>query len=144
MDRDAIEALLPHRDPFLLVDRVLELDAGTRAVGELDVREDAFWVPGHFPGHPVLPGVLIAEALAQTAALAYLTGHPERQDDIVYLVGFDKVRFRRPVRPGETLRLEATLERERRRLCSFRVAATVEGERTAEGSLLASVAPAAG
>ena len=73
LDRAAIEAIIPHRAPFLLVDRIIEMEEGKSAVGELDVRDDAFWVPGHFPQYAVMPGVLIVEALAQVGAVALLS-----------------------------------------------------------------------
>lgn len=107
MDRTWIESLLPHRDPMLLVDRVIEIEPGVQAVAVHEVRADAFWCRGHFPGEPIMPGVLIAEALAQTAALVHLAASTEDRGQPVYLVGMDKMRFRRPVRPGDTLTLHA-------------------------------------
>ena len=142
LDRAAIEALLPHRDPFLLVDRVVELVAGERAVAEHDVTDQAFWVPGHFPAEAVMPGVLIAEAMAQTAALAYLAQvepGPDGAVGAIYLVGYDKLRFRRPVRPGCVLRLEARLQGVRRRMATFDADAFVDDQRVANGTLIATV-----
>ena len=137
-----IEAVLPHRAPFLFVDCVTELDAGQSATGFHDVRDDAFWVQGHFPGRPVMPGVLIAEALAQVAALAAMTGDGELAGQAVFLVGYDKLRFRSPVRPGDRLVLHASLERHRRGVVTFSARAEVEGRRVADGSLMAVLAPA--
>ncbi len=137
--RERIAELLPHRDPFLFVDRLVEHEPGVSAVGEHDVEPDAFWVPGHFPERAVMPGVLIAETMAQVAALVFLTANTERAGATVYLVGYDKLRFRRPVEPGQTLRVTATLARARRRMWVFDVEATVEGERVASGSLMATV-----
>lgn len=139
MDRSEIEGLLPHRAPFLWVDRLIELEPGKRAVGVHDVRDDAFWIPGHFPGNPVLPGVLVAEALAQVAALAYLTGNRDLAGRDVFLVGMDKVRFRRPVRPGESLRLEATVTDVRHGMLRCEGEARVGDERVANGSFLATL-----
>lgn len=135
---DEIRALLPHRPPLLLVDRVLALQAGVSAEAEHDVRADAFWVVGHFPGEPILPGVLIAEAMAQTAAIAALSAESEGQG-AVYLVGYDKLRFRRPVRPGDTLRMRAEHVETRRRMATFTVEAFVGDDRVASGTLLATL-----
>ena len=105
LDKRQIEAIIPHRDPFLLIDRVLELVPGRRAVAERDLtgEEDVF--RGHFPGYPVFPGVLQVEALAQTGAVALLA-LPENRGKIALFAGIEKVRFRRQVVPGDTLRLE--------------------------------------
>jgi 3-hydroxyacyl-[acyl-carrier-protein] dehydratase len=105
LDKTQIEAILPHRDPFLLIDRVLELEPGERAVAEktLTGEEDVF--RGHFPGYPVYPGVLQVESMAQTGAVALLS-LPENRGKIVLFAGIEKVRFRRQVRPGDTLRFE--------------------------------------
>jgi 3-hydroxyacyl-[acyl-carrier-protein] dehydratase len=139
MDRDEILELLPHRDPFLMVDRLIEVDPGQRAVGTKAVRADEDWARGHFPGNPIFPGVLITEALAQVAALVFLAAHRDRAGSTVYLVGVDKIRFRRPVRPGEELRLEVTVTGQKRRIWMFDGRATVDGERVADGSFLATV-----
>jgi 3-hydroxyacyl-[acyl-carrier-protein] dehydratase len=112
LDRTYIETILPHRDPFLLLDRVVEVVPGEHAIAEKDIlaTDDVF--RGHFPGYPVFPGVLQLEALAQTGALAILS-QPEAQGKIVLFAGVDNVRFRRPVVPGETLRLETRLTERR-------------------------------
>jgi 3-hydroxyacyl-[acyl-carrier-protein] dehydratase len=135
LDRAAIEAILPHRDPFLLVDRVLEFEPGVSAVGELDVRETAFWVPGHFPQYAVMPGVLIVEALAQTGAVALLS-LAENQGKLAFFGGIDKVRFKRQVVPGETLRLECTITKRRGPIGFGEAKATVDGELAASGELM--------
>lgn len=112
LDRMQIEAILPHRDPFLFLDRVIELVPGEYAVAEKDLlpTEDVF--RGHFPGHPVFPGVLQLEALAQTGALAVLC-QPENQGKIILFGRADEVKFRRAVAPGETLRFEMRITRSR-------------------------------
>ena len=112
LDRTQIEAILPHRDPFLFLDRVIELVPGEYAVAEKDLlpTEDVF--RGHFPGHPVFPGVLQLEALAQTGALAVLS-QPESRGKIILFGRADEVKFRREVRPGDTLRFELRVTRGR-------------------------------
>ena len=139
MDTAEIQRWLPHRHPFLMVDRIVSIEPGVRATGEKDVGGDEFWVQGHFPGNPVLPGVLITEALAQVAAIVAITAHPDLVGQPVYLVGTDKMRFRRIVRPGEVLRLEVSVTDKRRRMWFFDAKATVNGERTADGSFLATI-----
>lgn len=140
MDLDEIKALLPHRPPMLMVDRVVEIEPGVRAVGVKQVRADEPWCAGHFPGDPIMPGVLIAEALAQVAALIHLSAHRDQAGQSVYLVGMDKMRFRRPVRPGDELVLEAIKTGEKRRIATFDATATVRGERVASGSFMATLA----
>lgn len=135
LDRAAIEQIIPHRDPFLLIDRVLELDSGTSAVGELDVQETAFWVPGHFPGYAVMPGVLIVEALAQCGAVALLS-LPDNQGKLAFFAGIDKVRFKRQVVPGETLRLECVITKMRGPIGFGEARASVDGELACSGELM--------
>ncbi|HHW92768.1 MAG TPA: 3-hydroxyacyl-ACP dehydratase FabZ [Firmicutes bacterium] len=129
-----IQAVLPHRYPFLLVDRILEVEGGRRAVGLKNVTSNEPFFQGHFPGHPIMPGVLIVEALAQVAAFAVL-GMDEAGDKLGYFTGIDKFRFRRPVIPGDQLRLEVELLRLRSSMGKARVRATVEGEVAAEGEI---------
>jgi 3-hydroxyacyl-[acyl-carrier-protein] dehydratase len=135
LDRTAIEAVIPHRDPFLLVDRILESVPGVSAIGELDVRDTAFWVPGHFPDYAVMPGVLIVEALAQTGAFAMLS-LPENQGKIAFFGGIDKVRFKRQVVPGDTLRLECTITKTRGPIGFGEAKASVNGELAVSGELM--------
>jgi 3-hydroxyacyl-[acyl-carrier-protein] dehydratase len=141
LDRTAIEAIIPHRAPFLLVDRIIELEAGKSAVGELDVRADAFWVPGHFPQYAVMPGVLIVEALAQVGAVALLS-MAEFSGKLAFFAGIDGVRFKRQVRPGDTLRLTVALEAMRRGIGKGQATATVDGKTAARGELLFAVGDA--
>jgi 3-hydroxyacyl-[acyl-carrier-protein] dehydratase len=112
LDRTQIEAILPHREPFLLLDRVVELVPGEYAIAEKDILASDDVFRGHFPGYPVFPAVLQLEALAQTGAVALLS-LPEVQGKIVLFAGVDAVRFRRPVIPGDTLRLETRLTQRR-------------------------------
>jgi 3-hydroxyacyl-[acyl-carrier-protein] dehydratase len=135
LDRDAIMAIIPHRDPFLLVDRILELEPGVRAVGELEVRPDAFWVPGHFPGYPVMPGVLIVEAMAQVGAVALLSLE-ENSGKLAFFAGIDKVRFKRQVVPGDTLQMEIAITKARASIGFGEATARVGGEVACAGTLM--------
>lgn len=135
LDRAGIEAIIPHRDPFLLIDRVEEYVPGTSAVGTLDVTKDMFWVPGHFPEYAVMPGVLIVEALAQAGAVALLS-LPDNRGKIAFFAGIDKVRFKRQVVPGDTLRLECTITRSRGPIGWGEGTATVDGELVCSGELM--------
>ena len=135
LDRTAIEAIIPHRAPFLLVDRVLEFEPGVSAIGELDVREEAFWVPGHFPEYAVMPGVLIVEALAQVGAVALLS-LPENQGKLAFFGGIDKVRFKRQVVPGETVRLECAITKMRGPIGFGEAKASVDGQLACSGELM--------
>src|SRR6186713_754118 len=141
LDHMDVRRLLPHRYPFLLVDRVLECHSGQsiRALKNVTVNEPFF--PGHFPARPVLPGVIILEALAQTAGiLAFVTAgvYPDEQRQL-YFVGIDKARFRRPVVPGDQLVLKATLERSMRGIWKFSTVAEVDGEEATSAEMM--VAP---
>ena len=132
MDIHEILRLLPHRYPIILVDRVLELEPGKRitALKNVSVNEPVFM--GHFPHYPVMPGVLIIEALAQTAATLVLHEVPERNERLVYFTGIDEARFRRPVGPGDVLRLEIDVLQLRPRAAKMRAVAKVGTEVAAE------------
>ena len=137
LDITRIIELLPHRYPFLLVDRILEVEGGRRVVGIKNVTMNEPFFPGHFPGNPVMPGVLIIEAMAQTGAVMLIADHEEDMSGkYVYLAGVDKARFRRPVVPGDQLRLELTVQTLRRRHCKMVGRATVDGKLVAEAELL--------
>lgn len=135
---EEILAILPHRPPFLLVDRILELEEGVRAVGIKNVTMNEPFFVGHFPGRPIMPGVLIVEALAQVGAVALLQ-QPEHTGKLVYFAGIDAVRFKQPVVPGDTLRLDVTLEKVRRRIGKGHGRATVADKLVAEGDLMFAV-----
>jgi len=112
LGRREIEQILPHREPFLLIDEVLELTPGIGAVARKHVREDEWYLAGHFPGRPVMPGVLIVEALAQTGAVAVLS-EEENRGRLALFAGIDDCRFKRMVAPGDTLELRCELEQVR-------------------------------
>ena len=138
MNINEIMRYLPHRYPFLLVDRVLDYTPGDtiKAIKNVTMNEEFF--KGHFPGHPVMPGVLIIEAMAQAAALlTFKTENIEPRGHVVtYFIGIDKARFRNPVFPGDQLILEAKLLRQSSRIWKYETFATVNGKRAAEAILL--------
>jgi 3-hydroxyacyl-[acyl-carrier-protein] dehydratase len=129
-----IMQILPHRYPFLLVDRILELEPGKRAVGIKNVTANEPQFTGHFPGRPIMPGVLMVEALAQTAGVAVLS-LDEYRGKMGLFAGIDDCRFRRLVQPGDTLRLEVTVEKLRGMFGRVRAVASVDGEVAVEGTL---------
>ena len=130
-----IQKIIPHRFPFLLVDKIIEIEWGKRAVGIKNVTANEPFFQGHFPSYPVMPGVLIVEAIAQVGAVAVL-GMPEYKGKLAYFAGIDEVRFKRPVVPGDTLRLEVTLTRLRGPIGQGTGEATVDGELACRGSFM--------
>ena len=138
MDVNEIRKYLPHRYPFLLVDRVVELTPGESIVAYKNVTINEPFFNGHFPDHPVMPGVLIQEAMAQAAGiLGFKTMDKTPQDgSIYYFVGSDKLRFKRPVVPGDQLQLEARIVSEKRGIWKFDVRATVNGELASSATIL--------
>ncbi len=129
---DEIEAIIPHRYPFLLLDRVIEIEEGKRGVALKNVTANEWFFEGHFPGRKVMPGVLIVEALAQVAAVTMLKGVGAGGKSPLF-GGIENMRFRRPVVPGDTLRLEFTLDKQRGPIGKGSVRATVDGQLAAEG-----------
>jgi len=130
--------LLPHAYPFLLVDRILDMEVGKRIVGIKNVTYNEPFFVGHFPGRPIMPGVLIVEALAQTAGILAFKSVPEEDPKKpVYFLGIDHVRFRKPVIPGDQLRLELEVTRHRQSIWGFKGKAYVEDKVVAEADLLA-------
>lgn len=141
MDIQEIQALLPHRYPFLLVDRVMEYTVGQKLIAYKNVSANEPFFEGHFPGHPVMPGVLILEALAQAAALlAYKTAQFNPKSHVVYLMSIDGAKFRKPVVPGDRLVLTCEVLRVKGDIWKQRGTATVDGAVVAEGEFLATLA----
>jgi len=136
LDIGMIRRLLPHRYPMLLVDRIIELDPGKSIVGLKNVTANEQFFQGHFPGAPVMPGVLIVEAMAQCAAVLFLRDIPERDTKLFLFGGVDKARFRKPVVPGDQLRLECEVLQRRANTVKLRGVAKVEGAVVAEAELL--------
>jgi 3-hydroxyacyl-[acyl-carrier-protein] dehydratase len=139
LGRREIEEILPHRDPFLLLDEVTELEPGVRVVARKRVREDEWYLAGHFPGRPIMPGVLMVEAMAQTGAVAVLADEANR-GKLALFAGIDNVRFKRIVEPGDELELTCELERMRGPVGRGKATATVGGELAARGTLTFAVA----
>lgn len=136
MDIGKVLSLLPHRYPFLLVDRVLECEPGVRLVGIKNITANEPQFTGHFPAKPVMPGVLIIEALAQATGLLAMETVPPQDDAIYYLVGIDKARFKRPVVPGDQLRLEVQVIKRRREIWVFDCQASVDGNVVASAEIM--------
>jgi len=135
LDIDAIREILPHRYPFLLVDRIEELET-ERVVGIKNVTVNEPFFAGHFPDYPVMPGVLIIEAMAQVAGVLVLSGIPDRKSKLVLLAGVDGAKFRKPVRPGDQLRMEMKILRSRASMAKVSGVATVDGAIVAEAEML--------
>ena len=132
--REAIESIIPHRPPFLLVDEVLELEPGRRVRGRFTVPADGWWFPGHFPGRPVMPGVLTVEAIAQCGAVAVLSDEANH-GKIPFFAGIDDCRFKRMVEPGDVLDLECEFLRVRGPIAKGQGRAGVGGEVAVEAML---------
>ncbi len=135
MDTEDIQEILPHRYPFLLVDKIVEIEVGKWARGVKNVSANEAYFQGHFPGNPIMPGVLVIEALAQLGA-AVILGIPENRGKIALFAGMDKVRFKRVVKPGDVLDLEIELGRMRGRFGKSQAKATVDGQLVTTAELL--------
>jgi 3-hydroxyacyl-[acyl-carrier-protein] dehydratase len=139
MNIDAILKMLPHRYPFLLIDRVLELEAGTKVVALKNVSINEPFFQGHFPGVPVFPGVLVIEAVAQACGIVALSANPDMSGRVVYLAAVDGFRFRKPVIPGDQLRITVEKIAEKRSIWKFQALVEVDGKKVAEGELMATI-----
>ena len=135
LDNDAIREILPHRYPFLLVDSILELEA-ERIVGIKNVTYNEPFMMGHFPDFPVMPGVLVIEAMAQVAGVLVLKNIPDRHNKLVLLASVEEAKFRRPVRPGDTLRIEMMVGRRKATVAKMFGKATVNGVVVAEAQVM--------
>jgi 3-hydroxyacyl-[acyl-carrier-protein] dehydratase len=142
MDVEAIQKVLPHRPPFLLVDRVVEHEKGKRLLAWKSVTMNEPFFVGHFPGHPVMPGVLILEAMAQAAALVAMLALPpeEISKKVTYLMGIDSARFRRPVVPGDRLELDVQVVKQKGAVWKMAGRALVDGQVAAEAEYMAMLA----
>ncbi|HXJ16560.1 MAG TPA: 3-hydroxyacyl-ACP dehydratase FabZ [Candidatus Polarisedimenticolia bacterium] len=136
LDVNDIQRILPHRYPFLLIDGIEEMERWKRIVGIKNVTINEHYFQGHFPGKPIMPGVLIIESMAQTGGLLLLQEVPDREKKILYFVAIDGARFRRPVVPGDQLRLEMNVLAWRNGFCKLEGRATVQGELAAEATLM--------
>ena len=139
LDSQAIQELLPHRYPFLLVDRIIELVPRERIVGIKQVSINEPFFQGHFPGHPIMPGVLIIEAMAQVGGMLLMGSFEEPESKVVYFMSLDNVKFRRPVKPGDQIRFEIEIVQIRGAVCKMRGVGKVEGEVVAEADMAAMV-----
>ncbi len=148
LEADAIEAIIPHRYPFLLVDRIVEMEPGKSAVGLKSVTANEWFFQGHFPGKKIMPGVLIVEAMAQVAAVALMQGlidaGGDTGDKLPLFGGIESMRFRKPVVPGDQLRMEFELEKMRGPVGKGRVKATVDGKVAADGTIMFALANPSG
>ena len=142
LDVNEIMKNLPHRYPFLLVDRVKELEVNKRIVAIKNVTINEPFFQGHFPGHPIMPGVLIIEAMAQVGGILAYRSQPDTEGKVVYFMGIDKAKFRRPVVPGDTLEFVLEVIKQRRNIWVFKAEAFVDGERAAEAEIKATLADA--
>ncbi len=135
MKRDEIQSILPHRPPFLFVDEVVEV-SDTRIVAKRDIRADEYFFSGHFPNEPIMPGVLIVEALAQTGGVMLLRKH---KGAIPLFMGIERARFRKMVRPGDTLAMEVELLQERGSIVKISGVAKVKAEVVCEATIMAGI-----
>jgi len=135
-----IQEVLPHRYPFLLVDRILEMEMGKRVVGLKNVSINEPFFTGHFPGHPIMPGVLILEAMAQVGGFLLMRSFGVKgEKKVLYFTGIDGARFRRPVVPGDQIRFEVEILQTRRQICRLKGVALVDGTLAAEAEMSAVV-----
>lgn len=139
LDMKEILAILPHRYPFLLVDRIIEMETNARAVGIKNVSFNEPFFTGHFPGNPIMPGVLIVEGMAQVGAALLLSSIPDRKDKLIFFTGIDKCRFRKVVVPGDQIRYELKVLRLKSFVCRMWGEAYVDGQLAAEAEILSAM-----
>jgi beta-hydroxyacyl-ACP dehydratase FabZ len=139
IDIDEIQNILPHRYPFLLVDRIIEIDPGKKIVGIKNVTFNEPFFPGHFPGKPIMPGVLIIEAMAQVGGILLLSEVEDRENKLVYFAGIDEARFRKPVTPGDQIRFEVEVLRRKASTAKLRGKALVGGEVVCDAVVLSAM-----
>jgi beta-hydroxyacyl-ACP dehydratase FabZ len=139
VDAGQIMQYLPHRFPMLLVDRIVEVESGKRIVGIKNVTINEPFFQGHFPGHPIMPGVLIIEAMGQVGGLLLMDSVQKPEDYVVYFMGLDNVKWRRPVVPGDQIVFELEMVQFRRHVCKMKGRGTVDGKLVAEADLLARI-----
>jgi len=143
IDRESIKVHIPHRDPFLFVDEVLELERGARIVAVRKFRPEEEFFRGHFPGSPIVPGVIILEAMAQAGGVLYNASFTEERiskgQTGAYLAGLEKVRFRKAVYPNDLLKMEVRIQKMRSKIIIFTGEASVEGSKVAEAEIMVSL-----
>jgi beta-hydroxyacyl-ACP dehydratase FabZ len=139
MDIRKIMEMLPHRYPFLLVDRILEVQGTQKIVGLKNVTINEPFFQGHFPGHPIMPGVLIVEAMAQTGGLLLMEQVADRENKVVYFMALDNVKFRKPVLPGDQLRMEVEMLQFRGKVARMKGTALVDGQVVSQAEMTACV-----
>ena len=139
MDIRAILKILPHRYPFLMIDRIIDVEPGKHVVAIKNVTINEPFFNGHFPDHPIMPGVLVVEAMAQAGGVLLMNTVERPEEKVVYFMGIDGVRFRRPVIPGDQIRFDVELILNRRGICKMKAKATVDGELVTEAELMATV-----
>lgn len=139
VDIKRILEMIPHRYPMLMVDRVIDMQLDQSAVGIKNVTINEPFFQGHFPGHPIMPGVLIIEAMAQTGGMLLMRTVSDPSSKVVYFMSLDNVKFRRPVKPGDALRLELEVLQIRGTMCKMRGVATVDGQVVTEAEMAAMV-----
>jgi beta-hydroxyacyl-ACP dehydratase FabZ len=137
-----IMTYLPHRYPFLLIDRIVEFEENKRVVGIKNVTINEPFFQGHFPGHPIMPGVLLIEAMAQTGGVMALKSIPDPSKKVIYFMSIDKAKFRKPVIPGDQVRFELELTKVRGNIRTFKAVALVEGAVVAEAEMMAMIVDA--
>ena len=138
-DINAIKKILPHRYPFLLIDKIIDFKMDEKIVGVKNVTTNEPFFEGHFPGQPVMPGVLILEAMAQTGGILLLNGIENPEGKLVFFMSIDKAKFRKPVTPGDQLVFELTLLSRKSRICVMAGKAFVDGNLVAEAEMMASI-----